>query len=377
MRKTVINLLYKPATRIVVSILIGFIMGAVVLAIAGYNPIEAYGVMLGGIFNKPKYIAQIAINAVPIMLTGLSIAFAAKTGLFNIGAEGQYIVGTVTAAIVGRYVLLPAGIHPLFVMICAFAFGGIYGGLAGYLKTRYGIHEVISTIMLNWIALYLNNFILTLPGVKKEGAQASQEVLQSARTTILSVWKKSPEGKAFIKGDPIWGDMLKTDLHWGILIAVLAVLFIWFFLRYTTKGFELRAVGQNQNAAQFAGIDAKKNTVLAMFMSGGIAAMAGALQILGTNGYRISVLAAQEGYGWDGISVALIANNNPISCIVSSLLFSSLKYGGGSIQSEIGAPSEIINIMIGIIVFCIALTSVYPMIAERLKKKGEVAGYHE
>ena len=174
----------------------------------------------------------------------------------------------------------------------------------------------------------------------------------------------------FIKSNAFWGDFLRTDLHWGILLALVVVLLAWYYLNHTTKGFELRAVGANKDAAEFAGIGVKKNMVMAMFISGGIAALAGAIQILGTNPFRISVLPVTEGYGWDGISVSLIANNNPLGCVLSGLLFSGLKYGGGSIQSESGAPSEIINIMIGSIVFCVALVSIYPMIAERLKRRG-------
>lgn len=370
MRKFLIKAFNKPMTGIIISVLAGFVIGAVVLAVAGYSPLEAYSAMFWGIVGKPKYIAQVIINAVPIILTGLSVAFAFKTGLFNIGAEGQYCVGTIVAAILGRYVPLPPVLHPIFVLLAAFLLGGLFGGLSGWLKTKFGIHEVISTIMLNWIALYLNNFILSLPGVKKEGQQASHEILPSARIRILTDWKRTDEGKEFLTNSPIFGDMLRTDIHVGILLAVLVVIAAWYFLRHTTKGFELRAVGFNHSAAEFAGIDVKKNTVSAMFLSGGIAAFAGAVQILGTNSFRISVLAAQEGYGWDGISVALIANNNPLGTLLSGLLFSALKYGGSSIQSSIGAPSEVINIMIGTIVFCVALVSIFPIIADRLKMKG-------
>lgn len=118
-------------TGILISVLIGFIVGAVVLAVAGYNPLEAYGAMFAGMFRKPKYVSQIVINAVPIILTGLSVSFAYKSGLFNIGAEGQYMIGTVTAALVGRYFLLPMGVHPAVVLLLAFLFGGLFGGWPG------------------------------------------------------------------------------------------------------------------------------------------------------------------------------------------------------------------------------------------------------
>ena len=154
----------------------------------------------------------------------------------------------------------------------AFLVGGLFGALAGWLKARFGVHEVISTIMLNWIALYFNNFILSLPGVKKTGTQASNEVLETARLTFMGAWKKSDAGKDFIRNNPIWGDFMRTDVHWGILISIVVVIVAWYFLNRTTKGFELRAVGFNQYAAEFAGINVKKNTIIAMFIAGGIAA---------------------------------------------------------------------------------------------------------
>lgn len=366
---TAIKVLQKKIFGIIVSVLIGFLIGTIILWATDYSPVEAYRSMFQGVFGKPKYISQVIINAIPIILTALSVSFASKAGLFNIGAEGQYVVGTVTAAILGYFVALPAGVHPVVIMLAAVLLAGLFGMLSGWLKIRFGIHEVISTIMLNWIAFYFNNYVLSIPGVKKEGAMASNPILSSARLSILGEWKKSEPGKAFIKGHDVLGDFLRTDLHWGILIAVLIAIGVWFFLRYTKRGYEIRSVGLNSHAARFSGIDYKKNALLSMFIAGALAGLAGAIQIMGTNGFKISVLSAQEGYGWNGISVALMAGNNPLGCIVSGIFYSALKYGGTSIQSDIGAPSEIINIMIGTIVFCIAMQSVYPMLADYLKRR--------
>lgn len=365
------EILKKPLTGAVISVAVGFLIGTIILLVSGFNPSEAYGAMFRGIFSKPKYMAQVVVNATPLILTALGVAFAAKTGLFNIGAEGQYIVGTIAAAIAGRYVSLPPILHPMFVITAAMLFGGLWGALAGFFKTRFGIHEVISTIMLNWIALYLNNYILSLPGVKKLGSQATHEVLKSARISILWDWKRSAAGKLFAEQHPIIGDILRTDLHWGILIAVLTAVLVWFFLRHTTKGYEMRAVGLSPSASRFMGINVQSNMAQAMFISGALAAMGGALHVLGSNSFRIIVLPTHEGYGWDGLSVSLLAGSNPLGCILAALLFAGLKYGSGSMQSEVGAPREIINIIIGIIVFCIAIASIYPMIAESLKRKGK------
>lgn len=368
----VIKILKKPLTAVLLSVVFGFIVGAIVLAATGYSPLDAFGALFKGIFSKPKYIAQTLIKSTPIILTGLSVAFAFKTGLFNIGAEGQYIVGTIVAAVLGYKLNLPAPLQIGVVVGAAVAAAALWGGIVGYLKARFGIHEVITCIMLNWTALYLNNYIITLPGLKKPNAEATYEIQLSTYTTVLQKWKTSPEGLAWLKEHPFFQDiLLRTNLNYGIVVALLAVILVAFFLYRTTKGFELRSVGFNKDAAEFAGINVRSNIILSMAIAGAIAGLAGALQITGCDPHRISTLAAFENNGFNGLSVALIANSSPIGCLFAGLLFGGLLYGGGSIQSDIGAPSEIINIMIGTIVFFVALASIFPIIAGKLQKRGD------
>jgi simple sugar transport system permease protein len=362
----IIAILKKPISAVIIALVVGLVVGFFVLLAAGYDPIWGYEIMFRGMVDKPKYISQIIINAVPITLTGLSVAFAYRTGLFNIGAEGQYIVGTITAAMVGYFVPMPPVIAPIVIIIMAVIVGGLFGGLAGWLKVKYGTNEVVSTIMLNWIALYLNNAVLAIPGVQKGGTQASYDILPAASFKFLSEWKRTPAGMEFINTHPILGDFLRTDLNLGIILTVIIVILAWIFLMKTTKGYQLRSVGANPLAAEFSGINIKENTVFAMFVSGAIAALGGAFQVMGTSNARIVVLSITEGFGWDGISVALLANNNPLGVLFSGVLFSGLKFGGNSIQSQMGAPSEVINIMIGSIVFCVALTALFPLIATKL-----------
>lgn len=367
------KIMERPITAIILSVFMGLIFGAIILAVAGYSPIESYKALFSGIFSKPKYLAMVVIRSTPIILTGISVAFAFKTGLFNIGAEGQYIVGSITAVMIGAFWQLPTGVHFFTVIIFAMLAGALWAGIIGFLKAKFGIHEVITSIMLNWIALYLNNFFISLEGIKKPNTEASYEALETSWSVILNKWKFSDEGMAFFKGNPFFREVfLKTDLNYGIIIAVIIALVAWFLIYRTTRGFELRSVGFNPDAAEFAGINVKKNIILAMAISGAIAALAGALQITGTEPHRITVLAAMEGYGFDGISVALIANSSPIGCIFSGLLFGALRYGGASIQSEVGAPTEIINIMIGVIVFFVSIPALYGIITDAIsKKRGE------
>ncbi|WP_018592035.1 ABC transporter permease [Terrisporobacter glycolicus] len=339
------------------SILLGLLVGAIVLIISGNSPIEAYGAMIEGIIGKPKYIAWTIIKATPYILTGLSIAFAFKTGLFNIGAEGQFIIGALVATVVGYSINLPAIIHiPLTIILAGLA-GGLWGSIAGFLKSKFGINEVIATIMLNWIAFYLSNFMVSSSFISVPNSEASVNIQDSASIGID--WLKSLVGPA-------------TSVNWGIIISIVLVFAIWFILTKTTLGFELRAVGHNKDAAEYAGIDVGKSILKSMAIAGLLAGVAGAIQVMGVT-HNITVLAAQEGYGFDGIAVALIANSNPIGVIFSGLLFGAFKYGGIKMQS-VGAPSEVINIVIGSIVFFIALSNGLRMLYIKMKQKKTKGG---
>lgn len=370
--KQIEKALRRPITGILISIVMGFIVGAVVLTIAGYSPLTAYREMILGVFSKPKYMVQVIIRATPLIFTGLSISFAFKTGMFNIGAEGQAIMGMVTAAVVGYCIELPPVIHFIAVALAAIVVAGLWGALVGVLKAKFGIHEVISGIMLNWIALYFNNFMISMPWLKKPEAEASYEVLESSWLVVLNSWKTSDAGREWLLDGthPVLSDVLiRTDLNYGIFLAIAAAALVWFLLTRTTKGYEMRAVGSGADAARFAGINVNKNLILSLAIAGALAGLAGAVVITGTMPHRISVLTAQPGYGFDGISVALMANTSPFGVIASALLFAGLQYGGSSIQAELGAPSEIINIVIGTIIFFIAMSGAFRMLADYLEKR--------
>lgn len=340
-----------------VSIVLGLIVGAIALLIAGFDPIHAYSAMIEGIFGKPKFIAWTIIRSTPLILTGLSIAFAFKTGLFNIGAEGQFIIGSLVATIVGAGLQLPAIIHIPLVLIMAALGGAIWGGFAGWLKSKFGINEVIATIMLNWIAFYLSNFMIKSTALARPNSEASISIHESASLGIN--WLTDLVGPA-------------TKVNWGIVISIILVLLIAFILFKTTLGFELRGVGFNKFGAEYGGINVNSSILKSMAIAGLLAGIAGAIQVMGVS-HNITILAAQEGYGFDGIAVALIANSNPIGVIFSGLLFGAFKYGGTKMQS-VGAPSEVVNIVIGSIVYFIALSSVLRMLYIKMRDKKNKGG---
>lgn len=370
LKSTIQKLLKGSFGFTLISIIIGFIIGAIILALVGFNPIEAYGIIFKGAFSRGKYIGWVIIRATPLIMTGLSVAFAFRTGLFNIGAEGQFIVGALTATAAGYFLHLPPIIHPIVVFLLAIMAAGIWGGIAGFLKSRFGVHEVIATIMLNWIAFYSSNFFIGLSGFKRANSEASEKILSTAEVTIFGQWKKSDAGKEFLNNIPFIKDLFDAPINWGIFVAILLALGFWYILNKTTLGYELRAVGFNPHAAEYGGINVKKSMVISMTIAGVFAGAAGALHVMGLTS-SVTILSAIEGYGFNGIAVALIGGNTAIGSVLSGLLFGFLQYGGPKIQPALQAPSEVIDIMIGTIVFFIAIPNFIRLFYIRKRNRGE------
>ena len=352
---------------IALSVLLGVLVGAIVLLIGGFNPIEAYSIMIKGVISKPKYIAWTLIRATPIIFTGLSVTFAFRTGLFNIGAEGQYIIGALTAALVGYFVQgLPSVLHILLALVAAGVAAGIWGGIAGLLKSKFGVNEVISTIMLNWIALYLNNYVVFWDKFRRPNSEASFKIQKTASLKAFANLKSTEAGKEFLANNSIIKGILSSPVNYGIIIAVISAIIIWYLLKKTTLGYELRTVGLNRFAAEYGGINVNKSILISMIISGVLAGLGGATQVLGVTS-EVSVLAAMEGNGFDGIAVALLGSSTAFGSIFAGILFGALKYGGPKIQSLMGAPSEIINILIGSIVFFTSMPSLISVLAGKVR----------
>jgi len=346
--------LEKPWVIAFLSIIAGLGVGALVLLIAGFDPLVAYGVMFSGVFGSFRDISYVVIRSTPLILTGLSVAFAFRTGLFNIGAEGQFIIGALASALTGAFLNLPFPLHPLICLCSGFVAAMLWGGLAGVLKATCGVHEVISTIMLNWTAFYLNNLIIATPGIKYPLGESTPPILESARIDFLGAWKITAEGLAFRKDNPVINEFLITPLHSGILIVLICVFLVGFILNKTTLGFSLKAVGFNPMASQTAGISIKRSMVVSMAIAGALAGLAGSINVLGVT-QKATTLAVMEGNGFDGIAVALIGNSSALGSLVAGFLFGALKHAGPKIQPALRAPTEIINIVMGSIIFFLAI----------------------
>lgn len=334
-----------------IAIIIGFLVGAVLLALAGISPASAYGKLVSGVFGQLKYITWSIVYAAPLILTGLSVAFSFRTGVFNIGAEGQFVVGSLAACVVGILVELPAPLHVLLCILAAVAAGAAWGAIVGLLKVKRGINEVLSYIMFNWIAFYLSNYVVNLKAIHRTGGgEATQDVADSARILAPEFITKLTRC---------------TAANWGIVIAVAAAIVIWFIITKTSLGYQLRAVGFSKTAAEYGGINTSKMFLTAMAISGGLAGLGGAVQTLGMAG-RISQFASQEQYGFQGITVALIGSSNPIGCIFAGLFYGAMKYGGGKL-SLVNAPAEVVDIIMGTIIFFIAISHIFKVILTRKK----------
>ncbi len=319
-----------PLASIVLSL---FIAALVILSI-GKNPVIAYASLIKGSFGNVQAFITTMIKLTPLILTGLAVAFGFRAGLFNIGAEGQLSMGALAATMFGVYITsVPAIIAIPIAILGGMAAGGAWGAIAGYLKAKTGAHEVISTIMLNYIAALLANFMVNGP-------------FQAVGTGI----PKSPEITDAAKL-PVMISVQASSLSIGIIISLIAAVIIYVIIQRTTVGYEIKAVGFNPYAAEYGGISIAKNIVLAMFISGALAGLAGTVEVLGLHHRFLGTLSA--GKGFDGISIALIGQNNPIGVVFAALLIAALRTGSNQMQFA-GIPKHIIIIVQGLVIFFIA-----------------------
>lgn len=340
--------------RTLISIVVGFAVGAVFLAAVQINVGAAYGKLFTSIFANAKSLSYSVVYATPLIILGLSVAFSFRTGVFNIGAEGQFVVGSMAACVVGILVPAPAIVLvPLCVLASAVA-GAVWGMIVGILKVKWGINEVLSMIMFNWIAFYLSNYIAGLPAIKSEGNAEATKNVQEAAMILLPKSVISKLG-------------LCNSANWGIFVAILLSIFCYVVIEKTTLGFSLKAVGSNRDAAEYAGINVNRAVLTALGISGAMGGIAGAMNLLGM-GQRISIFTAQESYGFQGIIAALIGNSNPLGVFFGGLFYGAIKYGGSRLNL-IGAPSEVVNVIMGTVVFFIAISHIFKF--RKHKKEGK------
>jgi len=326
------------------AIIIALLVGAIVLWATGHSPIDAYSSLFSGAFGDSYGIGQTLAQATPIIFTSLAFLFAFKCGLFNIGAEGQFLIGGFAAALVGiSFTGLPFYVHLPLALLAGAAGGAFWGFIPAVLKAKLDAHEVITTLMLSYVALWVISYMVNYP-FKAPG--------MVAQTPFIAPAAELPR------------ILPPTQLSGSIIVALIMVGIAAFVLQRTTLGYEVRAIGLNATAARSGGINVKRGMILALVISGTLAGLGGAGEILGVERRYIDFFS--PGYGWDGLAVALIGGLNPFGVVLASILVGALRSGGMVMNRVTGVPLDVIYLIQSLVV----LFAAAPQLMKYLSKKG-------
>ncbi|WP_088041165.1 ABC transporter permease [Bacillus sp. EAC] len=332
-----------------IAILLGLLAGALLILLTGNDPVEGFTYLFKGGLQDAERIGNTLATATPLILTGLSVAFAFRTGLFNIGASGQMLFGGFCASAIGLTVDLPTIILVPLMVVIAFIAGGLWAFIPGLLKAKFNVHEVVSTIMMNWIAYWTIYYLV--PKYFKGNTETESKILPDSATLKMH-WLADLFGGSYI--------------NFGLFIAAIMVIVIAFIINRTVLGYELKAVGFNRSAAEYAGISVNRNVILSMMISGGLAGLAGVVQYAGNAQLiQIGVLPTE---GFDGIAVALLGMNTPIGVFFSAIFFGLLYSGKGFMSAMTSIPPEIADVIIAIIIYFAATSILIKKVIDRVGK---------
>lgn len=319
----------EKVLQVLIIALIIIITGTALIIASDANPVEAYTQFFRGVFGNLNGFCEIFVKATPLIFTGLGCAVAFRTGFFNIGAEGQFYIGAVTATMVALKVTGPVGI--VLALIVGFLAGGIWALIAALFKAKLGISEIIVTIMLNYIAI---NFL----GI-------------AVRTFLMDPAGSVPQSAKFDTSVLIPQILPPTRLHLGFIIALIVVAIVWYLLEKTTLGYEIKVVGFNKRAAACNGISVMKNIVISAFLSGGLAGIAGVVEVLAIQKKLLEGISSNCGY--TAVLIALMAGNHPAGVVVASIAMAAMQVGANTMQRQLGVPAAIVDILIGLVVLLI------------------------
>ncbi len=327
---------YRQNAASVIMALLGFtialILSSLLIVMFGHSPLQVFGLMFRGAFGGMNAWAKTLSKATPLIFTGLAVALAFKGGLFNLGGEGQLYLGAMTAALIAYYLQwLP---KPVVIILCVLVggfIGGIWAGIAGLLKYFKNTHEVIVSIMQNYIAILLTEYLVLNP---------------------LKIDKMIPRTHRIPRELMLTRLIPKTQFTTGFIIAILFAVAVWVLFKYSSLGYEIKAIGYNKSAAATAGIPLGKRIVMIMFLSGFIAAQAGIMEVLGVHGFFITEISL--GYGFDGVAVSVLALSSPIGVVFSSVLFGALRAGAMGVDRFTNVPSDILIVLQALVIIFIA-----------------------
>lgn len=322
-------------------------VGAVMMLLLKVNPIEAYKALWDGAFGSTNALAETLVKATPLLLVGLGICISFRGDVINIGGEGQMIVGAIMGTLIGISLTDWPGwaVVPL-AMLTGFIGGAIWGGIPGFLKAYFKVNEILSTVMMNAIAVQLMNFLLRGPMIDPAQAELASKIPQTAR--LIDAFRL-----------PRW---VPTRLHMGALIAVVLAIVVYILLWRTTIGYRIRAVGQNPHASKYAGIKVKNYVTLALLLSGAFAGLAGVTQVFGVN-YRMITDGSASGFtgaaGFNGIVAALFGQLHPLGTIPASVLFGALLVGANKMQRVVQVPSALVTALNGLVVVFVVSSEIW------------------
>ncbi len=317
----------------VFAVITSLFIAAIVMIMIGKNPLMAYGALIFGAFGTKGALINNLMKTTPLILTGLSVGLGFRAGLFNIGANGQLIIGALLSTYVGsKMIAYPFYLSIPLMLVTGMIGGALWAAIAGWLKVARGAHEVITTIMLNYIAVFIANYVVNGPFQAPGGVPKSPEIAYSARLPILAT-----SGATWLSA--------------GIFVALAAVVVVYILVEKTKLGYEVKAVGFNPYAAEYGGISIGKNVVMAMAISGALAGLAGTMQVMGVYYRYLGALGGSMGF--DGITIALIGQNDPIGIAFAAFLISSIRAGSNQMQIA-GVSKNIVIIIQGIIIFLVA-----------------------
>lgn len=357
-------------TPLLIALVAALLVSAVLLLALNANPIQAYGSMLQGAFGSENAFAETLVKAIPLLFVGIGVCIAFRGGVTNIGGEGQMIAGAVVGTATALALSNSPGLVAITVsLVAGFLAGALYGGLAGFLKAYFGVNEILSTIMLNQIAFLLMNYVLNGPlldptEVGTNHIPKTAKIAQGIQLPRLSI--VLPDAVySTLNGLGYGGNaelFAKTRLHFGLVLAVVLAFVVYMLLWRTTIGYRIRAVGQNERAARYAGINVKSQMMLAMFLAGGCAGLAGVVQVLGLQ-YRLQTDGSATGFtanaGFNGIVAALFGGLNPVGVIPASIFFGGLLVGAQKMQRDMGIPAALITAINGLIVIFVVSSQLF------------------
>src|SRR6266852_1306195 len=349
--------------RPVISVILAFIAGAIVILITWpdktvgpfQNIINAYGALFTGSFGMPVNLSNTLVRDTRLIFTSLSVAFAFRAGLFNIGASGQLAVGAMAADMVGlTFTSWPSWILVPAMLLASILAGALWGGIVGFLKASRGAHEVVTTIMLNWIAFWGTDYLINSPPfTAPNGVAQTLSLSPQAQLPSLALLYNQTLGKFLPQLDPFALFSYLVDV--SLFLALIAVVIYWFIVSRTTFGYEIRVIGQNPKAALYAGIPTKRNIFLVMAIAGAFAGLAGSTHLMGQPGYRLTATAfSSDPTGFDAIAVALLGQTTAIGILLASLLIGGLRSGSTAMQSLAHVDPNLILIIEALVLFFIA-----------------------